>query len=73
MLPSPIQQLLLTRDFLTATGGFQTLLQIRMAVLPISKGAPGTMHVVCIHYSYSNPHPPQMGRVWIENNYLLKK
>jgi hypothetical protein len=31
------------------------------------------MPVVFIHYPYSNPHPPQMGRVWVENNYPLKK
>jgi hypothetical protein len=31
------------------------------------------MPVVFIHCSYSNPHPPQMGRVWVENNYPLKK
>jgi hypothetical protein len=29
--------------------------------------------VVFIHYPHSNPHPSQMGRVWIENNYPLKK
>jgi hypothetical protein len=28
---------------------------------------------VFIHYPHSNPHPPQMGRVWVENNYPLKK
>jgi hypothetical protein len=31
------------------------------------------MPVVFIHCPYSNPHPPQMGRVWVENNYPLKK
>jgi hypothetical protein len=31
------------------------------------------MPVVFIHYPYSNPHPPQMGRVWVENNYPWKK
>jgi hypothetical protein len=31
------------------------------------------MPVVFIHYPYSNPHPPQMVRVWVENNYPLKK
>jgi hypothetical protein len=29
--------------------------------------------VVFIHYPHSNPHPSQMGRVWVENNYPLKK
>jgi hypothetical protein len=29
--------------------------------------------VVFIHYPYSIPHPLQMGRVWVENNYPLKK
>jgi hypothetical protein len=29
--------------------------------------------VVFIHYPYSNPHPSQIGRVWVENNYPLKK
>jgi hypothetical protein len=29
--------------------------------------------VVFIHYPYSNPHPSQMGRIWVENNYPLKK
>jgi hypothetical protein len=29
--------------------------------------------VVFIHYPHSNPHPSQMGRVWVENNYSLKK
>jgi hypothetical protein len=29
--------------------------------------------VVFIHYPYSIPHPLQMGRVWLENNYPLKK
>jgi hypothetical protein len=38
-----------------------------------ASGWPGTMPVVFIHCPYSNPHPPQMGRVWIENNYPLKK
>jgi hypothetical protein len=33
----------------------------------------GTMPVVFIHCPYSNPHPPQMGRVWVKNNYPLKK
>jgi hypothetical protein len=36
-------------------------------------GGDWIMSVVFIHYSYSNPHPPQMGRVWVENNYPLKK
>jgi hypothetical protein len=31
------------------------------------------MPVVFIHCPYSNPHPPQIGRVWVENNYPLKK
>jgi hypothetical protein len=31
------------------------------------------MAVVFIHCPYSNPHPPQMGRVWVENNYPLNK
>jgi hypothetical protein len=31
------------------------------------------MPVVFIHYPYSNPHPSQVGRVWVENNYPLKK
>jgi hypothetical protein len=31
-----------------------------------------SMPVVFIHCPYSNPHPPQMGRVWVENNYPLK-
>jgi hypothetical protein len=31
------------------------------------------MPVVFIHCPYSNPHPPQMGRVCVENNYPLKK
>jgi hypothetical protein len=36
------------------------------------------MRVVFIHCPYSNPHPPQMGppqmgRVWVENNDPLKK
>jgi hypothetical protein len=31
------------------------------------------MPVVFIHYPYSNPHPSQMGRLWVENNYTLKK
>jgi hypothetical protein len=29
--------------------------------------------VVFIHYPHSNPHPSQMGRVWVENYYPLKK
>jgi hypothetical protein len=29
--------------------------------------------VVFIHCPHSNPHPSQMGRVWVENNYSLKK
>jgi hypothetical protein len=32
-----------------------------------------SMPVVFIHCPYSNPHPPQMGRVWVEINYPLKK
>jgi hypothetical protein len=32
-----------------------------------------SMPVVFIHCPYSNSHPPQMGRVWVENNYPLKK
>jgi hypothetical protein len=28
---------------------------------------------ICLLFLYSNPHPPQMVRVWVENNYLLKK
>jgi hypothetical protein len=32
-----------------------------------------SMPVVFIHCPYSNPHPPQMGRVWVDNNYSLKK
>jgi hypothetical protein len=36
-------------------------------------GRPSGMPVVFIHCPYSNPHPPQMGRVWVENNYPLKK
>jgi hypothetical protein len=32
-----------------------------------------SMPVVFIHCPYSNPHPPQMWRVWVENNYPLKK
>jgi hypothetical protein len=31
------------------------------------------MPIVFIHCPYSNPHPPQMGRVWVKNNYPLKK
>jgi hypothetical protein len=31
------------------------------------------MPVVFIHCPYSNPHPSQMGRVWVENNYPLKQ
>jgi hypothetical protein len=31
------------------------------------------MPIVFIHCLYSNPHPPQLGRVWVENNYPLKK
>jgi hypothetical protein len=31
------------------------------------------MPIVFIHCPYSNPHPPQMGRVWVEHNYPLKK
>jgi hypothetical protein len=31
------------------------------------------MPVVFIHCPYSNLHQPQMGRVWVENNYPLKK
>jgi hypothetical protein len=31
------------------------------------------MPVVFIHCPYSNPHPPQLGRVLVENNYPLKK
>jgi hypothetical protein len=31
------------------------------------------MPIVFIHCPYSNPYPPQMGRVWVENNYKLKK
>jgi hypothetical protein len=34
---------------------------------------PAGMPVIFIHCPYSNPHPPQMGRVWVENNYTLKK
>jgi hypothetical protein len=29
--------------------------------------------VVFIHYPHSNPHSSQMGRVWVENYYPLKK
>jgi hypothetical protein len=29
--------------------------------------------LVFIYYPHSNPHPPQIGRVWVENNYPLKK
>jgi hypothetical protein len=32
-----------------------------------------SMRVVFIHCPYSNPHTPQMGRIWVENNYPLKK
>jgi hypothetical protein len=32
-----------------------------------------TMPVVFIHCPYLNPHPTQMGKVWVENNYPLKK
>jgi hypothetical protein len=32
-----------------------------------------TRPVVFIHYPHSNPHPSQMGRVWVENYYPLKK
>jgi hypothetical protein len=37
------------------------------------QGAIVIMPVVFIHYPYSNPHPPQMRRVWVENNYPWKK
>jgi hypothetical protein len=43
------------------------LTQVKSLVLIIG------MPVVFIHCPYSNPHPPQMGRVWVENNYPLKK
>jgi hypothetical protein len=39
----------------------------------ISTTSVKTMPVVFIHCPYSNPHPPQMGRIWVENNYPLKK
>jgi hypothetical protein len=38
-------------------------------IFPVTSGMP----VVFIHCPYSNPHPPQMGRVWVENNYPLKE
>jgi hypothetical protein len=40
---------------------------------PHQLGTAGIIPVVFIHCPYSNPHPPQMGRVWVENNYPLKK
>jgi hypothetical protein len=39
----------------------------------LNANARAIMPVVFIHYPYLNPHPPQMGRVWVENNYPLKK
>jgi hypothetical protein len=35
----------------------------------------GSIILLAVLYTgpYSNPHPPQMGRVWVENNYPLKK
>jgi hypothetical protein len=50
--------------------------QRRKNIKKINKLSPNMgsgMPVVFIHCPYSNPHPPQMGRVWVENNYPLKK
>jgi hypothetical protein len=38
-------------------------------VLAAGEGRP----VVFIHYPHSNPHPSQMGRVWVENNYFIEE
>jgi hypothetical protein len=58
----------LYRDFVS----FDTTFSTNMYNMPFAPIV-GIMPVVFIHCPYSNPHSPQMGRVWVENNYPLKK